>query len=186
MWGATRPNARKQFFMGVNADKDALFPQHDSQTDWPPQSAMPHGMAKSSMEMRFDEVVGGVDDPVRAAGASAAGDPALAKAVLMKSIAFRTVEGEGQVPRLAAYYASVLREAGFAAADVEIMPVGETATLAATIRGSDPQLKPLLMIGHMDVVAANRADWTRDPFLPVEENGYIFGRGRRTINMMSP
>lgn len=110
-------------------------------------------------------------------GASAAGDPALAKAVLMKSIAFRTVEGEGQVPRLAAYYASVLREAGFAAADVEIMPVGETATLAATIRGSDPQLKPLLMIGHMDVVAANRADWTRDPFLPVEENGYIFGRG---------
>jgi acetylornithine deacetylase/succinyl-diaminopimelate desuccinylase-like protein len=33
------------------------------------------------------------------------------------------------------------------------------------------------MIGHMDVVAANRADWTRDPFVPVEEDGYIFGRG---------
>ena len=110
-------------------------------------------------------------------GASAAGDPALAKAVLMKSIAFRTVAGEGQVPRLAAYYASVLRQGGFAAADLEITPMGETATLAATIRGSDPQLKPLLMIGHMDVVAANPADWTRDPFTPVDENGYIFGRG---------
>ncbi|KEQ51473.1 M20/M25/M40 family metallo-hydrolase [Sphingobium chlorophenolicum] len=110
-------------------------------------------------------------------GAWAAGDPVLAKAVLMKSIAFRTVEGSGQVPRLAAYYASVLRDAGFAAADVEIAPLGETATLAATIRGSDPRLKPLLMIGHMDVVAANPADWARDPFVPVEEGGYIFGRG---------
>ncbi len=95
----------------------------------------------------------------------------------MKSIAFRTVEGERQVPRLAAYYASVLKQAGFASRDIEITPMGETATLAATIRGSDPQLKPLLMIGHMDVVAANPADWTRDPFVPVEENGYIFGRG---------
>lgn len=109
--------------------------------------------------------------------AQAAGDPALAKAMLMKSIAFRTVEGEGQVPHLAAYYASVLQQAGFAAADIEIMPMGETATLAATIRGSDPALRPLLMIGHMDVVAANPADWVRDPFMPVEENGYIFGRG---------
>ncbi|MEJ7927074.1 M20/M25/M40 family metallo-hydrolase [Sphingobium sp. AN641] len=107
----------------------------------------------------------------------AAPDPSLAKAVLLKSIAFRTVEGAGQVPALAAYYASVLRQAGFAQADIEITPVGETATLAATVRGSDPALKPLLMIGHMDVVAADRADWARDPFVPVEENGYIFGRG---------
>jgi hypothetical protein len=62
------PNAHKQFFMGVNADKDALFPQLDSQTNWPPRSAMPHGMLKSSMEMRFDEVVGGSGGPVLAAG----------------------------------------------------------------------------------------------------------------------
>lgn len=109
--------------------------------------------------------------------AQAAGDPALAKDVLVRSIAFRTVEGEGQVPRLAAYYASVLQRAGFAAGDVEITPLGETASLAATIRGSDPQLRPLLLIGHMDVVAADPADWARDPFVPVEEEGYIFGRG---------
>lgn len=109
--------------------------------------------------------------------AHAAGDTAMAKDVLMKSVAFRTVAGEGQVPRLAAYYAGILRQAGFAAGDIEIMPIGETAALAATIRGSDSALKPLLMIGHMDVVAANRADWKRDPFVPVEENGYIFGRG---------
>ncbi|MDO7833757.1 M20/M25/M40 family metallo-hydrolase [Sphingobium sp. HBC34] len=110
-------------------------------------------------------------------GAMAAADAGVAKAILMRSIAFRTVEGAGQVPALAAYYAGVLKAAGFAEADIVITPMGETATLAATIRGSDPTLKPVALIGHMDVVAANRADWTRDPFVPVEENGYIFGRG---------
>ncbi|WP_019052556.1 M20/M25/M40 family metallo-hydrolase [Sphingobium xenophagum] len=110
-------------------------------------------------------------------GAMAAADPAAAKEILMRSVAFRTVEGAGQVPKLAAYYASVLKSAGFADADIVITPMGETATLAATIKGRDAKLKPLLMIGHMDVVAADRADWTRDPFVPVEENGYIFGRG---------
>lgn len=110
-------------------------------------------------------------------GAMAAADPAEAKEILMRSVAFRTVEGAGQVPKLAAYYASVLKSAGFVDADIVITPMGETATLAATIKGRDAKLKPLLMIGHMDVVAADRADWTRDPFVPVEENGYIFGRG---------
>ena len=109
--------------------------------------------------------------------ARAAADPALAKQVLLRSVAFKTVEGEGQVPKLAAYYASVLKDAGFKDADIVITPMGETATLAATLKGSDPQLKPIVMIGHMDVVAAERKDWTRDPFVPVEENGYIFGRG---------
>ncbi|MEK7342288.1 MAG: M20/M25/M40 family metallo-hydrolase [Pseudomonadota bacterium] len=109
--------------------------------------------------------------------ALAAADAGEAKAILMRSIAFRTVEGAGEVPKLAAYYAGLLKGAGFAEADVVITPMGETATLAATIRGSDPSLKPIALIGHMDVVAANRADWTRDPFVPVEENGYIFGRG---------
>ncbi|MEG8224022.1 M20/M25/M40 family metallo-hydrolase [Sphingomonas sp. HH69] len=109
--------------------------------------------------------------------AMAAADPVVAKDILMRSVAFRTVEGAGEVPKLAAYYASVLKGAGFADADVVITPMGETATFAATIRGRDATLKPLLMIGHMDVVAADPKDWTRDPFVPVEENGYIFGRG---------
>ena len=118
--------------------------------------------------------LGGLAMPV---GAQAAADAGVAKEILKKSVAFKTVEGSGQVPALAAYYASVLKQAGFADADIVITPMGETATLAAAIKGRDPSLKPMLMIGHMDVVAANRADWTRDPFVPVEEDGYIFGRG---------
>ena len=110
-------------------------------------------------------------------GAQAAADAGTAKAILMRSVAFRTVQGAGQVPKLAAYYADVLRQAGFAEEDIVITPMGETATFAATIKGRDAALKPLLMIGHMDVVEADPKDWTRDPFVPVEENGYIFGRG---------
>lgn len=127
--------------------------------------------------MRLRRVVMGVSGVVLAWPLGAMADAGAAKAILMRSVAFRTVEGAGQVPKLAAYYASVLKAAGFADGDVVITPMGETATLAATIRGTDAKLKPLLMIGHMDVVAADRADWTRDPFVPVEEDGYIFGRG---------
>ena len=43
--------------------------------------------------------------------------------------------------------------------------------------GTDSKKKPLLVIGHMDVVEAKREDWERDPFTPVVENGYVFGRG---------
>ena len=43
--------------------------------------------------------------------------------------------------------------------------------------GSDPKLKPLLLLAHLDVVEAKRADWTRDPFTLVEENGFFYARG---------
>ena len=95
----------------------------------------------------------------------------------MKSVGFRTVAGQGQVPGYAAYLASILKEAGFAPGDIEIAPVGDTAALIARYRGSDPKLKPIVLLGHMDVVEAKAEDWERSPFTAVEENGYIFGRG---------
>jgi carboxypeptidase PM20D1 len=96
--------------------------------------------------------------------------------MLKHAISIRTVEGEHQVPVLAAYLAGKLKAAGFAASDVEIIPVGETAALVARYRGTGAG-KPILLSGHMDVVAAQRKDWTRDPFTLVEENGYLYGRG---------
>lgn len=97
--------------------------------------------------------------------------------ILQKSISFRTVQGAGQVPAYAGYLQSVLVEAGFAPGDITIEPVADTATLVARYRGTDSKKKPLLILGHMDVVEARREDWQRDPFTPVVENGYIFGRG---------
>jgi acetylornithine deacetylase/succinyl-diaminopimelate desuccinylase-like protein len=98
--------------------------------------------------------------------------------ILKQAIAFRSVEGPGnQTPQFAAYLKQVLVAGGFAADDVTITPVEDTAFLVARYRGSDPKLKPLLLSGHMDVVEAKPADWERDPFKPVIENGYIYGRG---------
>ena len=94
-----------------------------------------------------------------------------------KSISFETSEGHGLVPAYAAYLASVLNEGGFAAADITITPYKETAFLVARYRGSDPSAKPIVIGGHMDVVPANRADWQRDPFTAVVEDGFVFGRG---------
>jgi len=48
------------------------------------------------------------------------------------------------------------------------------------VAGSDKSLKPLLLLAHIDVVEANRADWERDPFKLVEEEGFSMGAVRRT------
>lgn len=49
--------------------------------------------------------------------------------------------------------------------------------LVAVLPGTDSKAKPILLLGHLDVVEARRADWARDPFTLVEENGYFYGRG---------
>jgi carboxypeptidase PM20D1 len=102
--------------------------------------------------------------------------------ILRKSVAFETSTGKGQVPAYAAYLQSVLHDnAGIALADMQIEPqhegVAATATFTARYPGKDPRKKPLLLIGHMDVVAAQRADWERDPFTAIEDGAYLFGRG---------
>ena len=62
-------------------------------------------------------------------------------------------------------------------ADVTIIPIGETASLVVRYRGSGKSQKPILLNAHMDVVAAKRSDWERDPFTLIEENGNFFARG---------
>lgn len=96
--------------------------------------------------------------------------------ILGRSVAFKTVEGQGQVPAYAMYLKSILTDAGFSAEDISITPFKETATFVARWRGADTK-KPMLVTAHMDVVAANPKDWTRDPFTMVRENGYLYGRG---------
>lgn len=96
--------------------------------------------------------------------------------MLRHAVSMQTVAGHGQVPAFAAYLAGKLKAGGFAADDVQIIPVGETAALVARYRGTGKG-KPIYLSGHMDVVSANPKDWTRDPFTMVEENGYLYGRG---------
>jgi carboxypeptidase PM20D1 len=122
-----------------------------------------------------------------AGGASAAPHPqaeAQALDLAQKAIALRSVRGPGnQTPQVAALYRSALVAGGFAPDDVTITPVDDTAYLIARWPGADAKLKPLVISGHMDVVEAKAADWTRDPFTPVIENGYLFGRGATDMKL---
>ena len=87
-----------------------------------------------------------------------------------------SVEG-GRVPEMAAYLAGLFRGAGFSSDDIHVLPHGKTASLVVRYRGDGTGGRPILLMGHMDVVPAHRADWARDPFKFVEDAGFFFGRG---------
>jgi acetylornithine deacetylase/succinyl-diaminopimelate desuccinylase-like protein len=76
--------------------------------------------------------------------------------------------------------AARLRAAGYPEADLRVfIPDGhpKEGGLLAILHGSNPKLKAILMLAHIDVVEARREDWTRDPFTLIEEGGYFYGRG---------
>jgi acetylornithine deacetylase/succinyl-diaminopimelate desuccinylase-like protein len=56
--------------------------------------------------------------------------------------------------------------------------------LVAILPGTSKTAKPMLLLGHLDVVEAKREDWTRDPFTFIEENGYFYGRGTSDMKAM--
>ncbi len=76
------------------------------------------------------------------------------------------------------------RAAGFAAADVTLAgPNERKQNLVVRLHGTGKQ-RPVLLIGHLDVVAARREDWSTDPFKLVEQGGFFYGRG--TLDMKGP
>lgn len=107
-------------------------------------------------------------------------DPVLhdkALEILKRGIAFPTVAGRRQTVAYAEYLKSVLLAGGYQPGEVVIEPMGDTAFLIARYPGTDPKKKPIIISGHMDVVEARPEDWQRDPFTPVVEGGYVYGRG---------
>jgi acetylornithine deacetylase/succinyl-diaminopimelate desuccinylase-like protein len=101
-----------------------------------------------------------------------------------QAISLRSVAGPGnKTPEVAALFKRALVAGGFAEGDVTITPVGDTAYLIGRWRGSEPGLKPLVISGHIDVVEANPKDWQRDPFTPIVENGYLYGRGATDMKL---
>ncbi len=91
-----------------------------------------------------------------------------------------TTLSAGDCTKAAAQIATRMKAAGYAAGDVTLFtPPGhpKEGGLVAVLRGSDAALKPMLLLAHLDVVEARRADWVRDPFTLVTEGGYYYGRG---------
>jgi acetylornithine deacetylase/succinyl-diaminopimelate desuccinylase-like protein len=103
-----------------------------------------------------------------------------------------TVIGRHRVPEEAQFVADQFKAAGFPEGDVHVLPyhtgsatTGDDDTAALIVRwraAGTPKAKPIMLMGHMDVVEAKPEDWSAtDPFKMVEKDHYYYGRG--TIDM---
>jgi acetylornithine deacetylase/succinyl-diaminopimelate desuccinylase-like protein len=102
--------------------------------------------------------------------------------MLKQLVEIPSVLNRNQVPRVAEAIAAQLRAGGFPASDMKILPYeglpgDQTAAFYFRWRADHPTKKPMMIIGHMDVVEAKRDDWTFDPFTFREKDGYFLGRG---------
>ena len=101
------------------------------------------------------------------------------RALYQELVEINTTDSVGSCTAAAQALATRLKAGGLPAADVQILiPPGapKKGNLVARYRGTGAQ-KPILLLGHLDVVEAKREDWQRDPFKLVEENGYFYARG---------
>ena len=91
-----------------------------------------------------------------------------------------TTLSTGSCTKAAAQIGARLKAAGYADGDITYFATPDHAKeggLVAVLAGSDKALKPMLLLGHLDVVEAKREDWVRDPFTLIEEGGYYYARG---------
>jgi len=98
--------------------------------------------------------------------------------IFTRIIGVETSKNLGNVPEVANYLAGELITAGFPEEDIEVVPLGETASLIARYRGDGSSGKaPILLLGHMDVVEAFAQDWERPPFELTRDENYFYARG---------
>ena len=101
----------------------------------------------------------------------------LTRDIYRELIEINTVTATGDTDRAARAMAARLRAAGFAAADVQTFtPARRKGNLVARLRGNGSR-RPILLLAHLDVVEAKREDWSSDPFMLLEKDGYFYGRG---------
>jgi len=106
----------------------------------------------------------------------------LAHDILKELIEINTSDSVGDNTRAAEAMAARFRAAGFADADIHVLaPAARKGNVIVRMRGTNPALKPILFMGHLDVVEARREDWSKDPFQFVEEDGWFYGRGTQDM-----
>jgi acetylornithine deacetylase/succinyl-diaminopimelate desuccinylase-like protein len=109
----------------------------------------------------------------------------LGRDILRELIETNTTHSAGSTTKAAERMAARFRSAGFADGDVQIVgpDTGKDAkdrNLVVRYRGRGAR-RPVLLIGHLDVVEARREDWVLDPFTLTERDGHFYGRG--TLDM---
>src|SRR6202161_5001147 len=89
------------------------------------------------------------------------------RALYKEPVETNTALSAGSCTLLAQRIAARLKSAGFTDKDVTLFSVPDhpkEGGLVAVLAGSSSTAKPMLLLGHLDVVEAKREDWTRDPF----------------------
>ena len=101
--------------------------------------------------------------------------------IFKQLIEINSTDSVGSVTAAAEAMAQRFRDAGFPASDIQILgPNDRKKNVVVRLHGTGKH-KPLLLIGHLDVVEAHREDWTVDPFTFVEKDGFFYGRGTQDM-----
>lgn len=113
----------------------------------------------------------------------ASNDNGIAFDIFKQLIEINTTDSVGSVSEASEAMARRLLDAGFPTNDVAVLgPNDRKKNLVVRLHGHGNK-RPVLFIGHLDVVEAPRVDWTTDPFKLIEKDGYFYGRG--TLDMKS-
>lgn len=103
---------------------------------------------------------------------------AAAREIYRELVEFVTTDSAGNTPQAAQAMANRLIAAGIPAGDVRVVLLNpRVGSLVARLRGRNPSARPILLMAHLDVVPANRDDWTVDPYTFLERDGFFYGRG---------
>ena len=94
--------------------------------------------------------------------------------ILTRLVKIDTSNPPGNEIQAARAIEAILQAEGIPSRIVESAP--GRASLVARLKGSGAK-RPLLIMGHTDVVGVERSRWTMDPFAAVIKDGYLHGRG---------
>jgi acetylornithine deacetylase/succinyl-diaminopimelate desuccinylase-like protein len=109
------------------------------------------------------------------------------RALFKELVETNTTLSAGSCTLAAERIAGHLKATGFAESDITQFSVPDhpkEGGVVAIMAGTSKTAKPMLLLGHLDVVEAKREDWTRDPFTLIEENGKYYGRGTADMKDM--
>jgi acetylornithine deacetylase/succinyl-diaminopimelate desuccinylase-like protein len=102
---------------------------------------------------------------------------ARAKEIFKQLVEINTTHSVGSTTQAAEAMAARFKASGFADADVRVLgPSAKKGNLVVRYRGSGAK-RPMILMAHLDVVEARREDWSFDPFVLTEKDGYFYGRG---------
>jgi len=120
-------------------------------------------------------VVGGV---ASAQSRTSPADSLLARSILSELIGIRSVSGTPETVVAAQALVRRLRAAGFSEQDALVAgpKPDSVGNVVVRLRGRG-LAAPILLMAHLDVVPALREDWSTDPFVMTERDGWWYGRG---------